>query len=209
MFSDLQHKSQFISEDKFPPAVSPEFSKVEDYESDLKEMTNEDFLTNFIASLTVERDANAKKNLRGLVGNLVLILLGINILVWGILERASVAIVFGILEIIAYAGLICSVILNLSLGVLIPSSIILGLIVIVSLIAYSCVYKENRNKVELFNSTIYSMNNELTKAKDKQAKIPLDSSKGKDETDNSKQPKEEDITTGDQKLDNINKNKFN
>ncbi|MBQ9491495.1 MAG: hypothetical protein IJU86_01805 [Firmicutes bacterium] len=172
LFSNLQGEASFITSDKFPPGMCGMNLKVDEYEADLQKMTNEQFLTQFIADLTDERNVNAKKNLRAFAGRLALTLLGINFLVNGILHRVPVPIVLGILQICAYACLVCSLVFNLSLGLLIPSSIILGLLTIASIVIYSLMYKSaNNESVEKLSTAINSMNNELTKARNEQTNI--------------------------------------
>lgn len=182
LFSNLQGEGSFITSDKFPPEACAINLKVDKYEADLQKMTYEEFLTQFIADLTDERNVNAKKNLRAFAGRLALTLLGINFLVNGILYRVPVPIVLGILQICAYACLVCSLVFNLSLGLLIPSSIILGLMTIVSIVIYSLMYKSaNNESVERLSTAINSMNNELTKARKRETKpeiiYPLDPNK--------------------------------
>ena len=181
LFSNLRGEGSFITSNKFPPGIWAENSKVDEYKTDLQKMTNEKFLTQFIADLTDERNVNAKKNLRAFAGRLALTLLGINLLVHGISKRMPVPIVLGILQICAYACLVCSLVFNLSLGLLIPSSIILGLMTIASIVIWSLMYKSANKQVEKLSTAINSMNNELTKARKRETKpeiiYPLDPDK--------------------------------
>ena len=171
LFSNLQKESSFITSDKFPPGTWVENAKVDKYKADLQKMTNEEFLTQFIADLTDERNVNAKKNLRAFAGRLALTLLGISLLVYGISERVLVPIVLGILQICAYACLVCSLVFNLSLGLLIASSIILGLMTIASIVIWPFVYKKVNEKLEKLSTAINLMNNELTEARNEQKNI--------------------------------------
>ncbi len=203
LFSDLQKANKFINKNKFTEAElitkSQAFAL---YQDKCLQMTNERFLTQFIADLTDERNVNAKKNLCAFAGWLALTLLGVDILYVGIRMRWSIAIVLGILQICAYAGLVCSLIFNLSLGLLIPSSIILGLMTIASIVILSLMYKQNNQKVEKLSTAINLMNNKLTKAKNEQTrKSLLNPGKKIDKVDKGSKPgsKENDNSLDDEK----------
>ena len=207
LFSNLQGEGSFITSNKFPPGIWGMNLEVDKYKADLQKMTNKKFLTQFIADLTDERNVNAKKNLRAFAGWLALTLLGISFLVNGILHRVPVPIVLGILQICAYAGLVCSLIFNLSLGLLIPSSIILGLMTIASIVTFSLMYKQNNQKLEKLSTAINLMNNKLTKAMNEQTNIKeksrLNLGKKIDEVDKGIQPK---FKKDDNSLDNEKNN---
>ena len=141
LFSDLQKANKFINKNQIRVTGLTKGQELELYQDKCLQMTNEEFLTQFIADLTDERNVNAKNNLCSFAFWLVLTLLGIDILYLGIITRWSIAIVLGILQICAYAGLVCSLVFNLSLAVLIPSAIILGLMTIASIVRFSLLYK--------------------------------------------------------------------
>ena len=192
LFSDLQKEGSFITSDKFPPGTEEENLAVDAYKADLQKMTNKAFLTQFITELTNERDVKAKKNSLVFACQLVLTLLGINFLVVGISKCRSVFIVLGILQICAYACLVCSLVFNLSLGLLIPSSIILGLMTILSIVIYSLIYKGDNKQVEKLSTAINLMNDELKKVRSEQTNIkgkgPLNLGEKIDEVDKDTPP---------------------
>ena len=63
LFSNLQGEGSFITSNKFPPKFPPGTWRmnleVDKYKADSQKMTNKKFLTQFIADLTDERNANS------------------------------------------------------------------------------------------------------------------------------------------------------
>ena len=111
----------------------PSFDK---YQSKFKEMTNREFLKLFIKDLANKAewyrpDIPKWKYILYFVG----IFLGTHWFFYNSNEYPRLNCFFGALNIFAYAGLICYLVFNLSLAVLIPSVIVLGLLLFVNLIS--------------------------------------------------------------------------
>ena len=111
----------------------PSFDK---YQSKFKEMTTREFLKLFIKDLANKAewyrpDIPKWKYILYFVG----IFLGTHWFFYNSNEYPRLNCFFGALNIFAYAGLICYLVFNLSLAVLIPSVIVLGLLLFVNLIS--------------------------------------------------------------------------
>ncbi len=114
----------------------PSFNK---YQSKFKEMTNREFLKKFIKQkIDLNKLFRAmpkwKRICLAFLG-FVPTVSGIVWLLYGISAGSKLTCFIGILVMCAWAGLICSLVFHLSLAVLIPSAIILGIAVIASLIS--------------------------------------------------------------------------
>ena len=156
-----------------------EYTNVDNDESSLETMSNYEFLQRYIDFIANEKKPQLKTDRREFVRDLALILLGLCVFIEGIKDRDKQKIFIGILNICAYAVLICSLVFHLSLGVLIPSSIILGLITIAFLVLRSLAYIINKSDydqhITSLDQDVSTVKDILTQEKDNQKKcLPTD-----------------------------------
>ena len=136
LFSDLEKKNKFTGdqdvcyETQIADTLENPLS-FDEYQSKFEEMTNREFLKKFIKQMINSNESFSAmpkwKRISSIFLAFVVAMSGIIDFIGGILARSKLMCFSGILIMCAWAGLICSLVFHLSLALLIPSAIILGL----------------------------------------------------------------------------------
>ena len=127
LFNRLNETKHFINDTKlYDMCCSAQMGLLVENMAKTTEMTNREFLLKFIDDLSSKNKAYRAKSKRLFVIHLILILLLVYPFVAAKGNGSKVPCFVGVLNILACAGLVCSLVFNLSLAVLIPSAIILG-----------------------------------------------------------------------------------
>lgn len=139
LFSDLEGKNKFTDDqDVYEATYTANLIKLtrsfDEYQSKFEEMKNHKFLKKFIKKMINLNESYramlAWKPISSIFLAFVVIMSGIGGLISGILAGSKLSCFLGFLVMCAWAGLICSLVFHLSLALLIPSAIILGLLTI-------------------------------------------------------------------------------